>query len=212
MASELDFYKIPITIESFTAANFLAKIRIKYEYQRSGHNYIYNAPTNKLRQVGNLLNFRGTLSFGNIAFGILSEMLIYKDLTDYLHNNLKKDVSMIDKNFVYNFIIGKFDSGFDFIKDGIEIDIKHYSTHICKTSNEILSYNLLVDKKQFSNHQANLYIQTFTLIDNNIPYIVIGGYATKDMLVLNHRFKNPAYFCKVSDLLSYENLKNIYFQ
>ncbi len=32
MANILDFHKIPIELEAFTTANFLAKIRIKYEY------------------------------------------------------------------------------------------------------------------------------------------------------------------------------------
>lgn len=104
MANISDFYKIPIGLEAFTTANFLAEIRIKYEYQRTGHNYNYNITTNELKNIANILGFNGSLSFGNIAFGILSEVLIYKDLTNYLYNNLN-NISMIDKKFKYNLVI-----------------------------------------------------------------------------------------------------------
>lgn len=74
-----------------------------------------------------------------------------------------------------------------------------------------MELNLLVDKKQYDNHQADIYIQTFTLVENNEPYIVIAGYAIKNMLSLNLRFQNPAYCCSVSQLLTYDDLKKQYF-
>lgn len=207
-----NFYKIPVELESFMAANFLAKIRIKYEYQRAGHNYNYNNSANELQNIGKMLGFTGSFSLGNIAFGILSEMLIYKDLTEHLYKNLNNNMSMINKNFKYNLVVGEFDQGYDFIKDKFEIDVKHYSTRIFTNTQEILNYNLLVDQKQYNNHQADIYIQSFTLAENNKPYIIIAGYAQKDMLVLNSNFPNSAYCCKVINLLTYKNLKNRYFQ
>ena len=216
MASISDFYKIPIELEAFTTANFLAEIRIKYEYQRTGHNYNYNIITNELKTIANIVGFNGSLSFGNIAFGILSEILIYKDLTDHLENNLSLNQKMINQNFEYNLTIGAYDNGFDYTKTKAEkkyeIDVKNYSTHICQTENEILKYKLLVDKKQFNNHKADIYMQSFILIDNsNKPYIVIAGYATINMLTLKSQLPNPAYYCNVSQLLTYDDLKKQYF-
>ena len=220
MASIADFYKIPIELEAFTTANFLAEIRIKYEYQRTGHNYNYNIITNELKNIANIVGFNGSLSLGNIAFGILSEILIYGDLTNYLKTNYLKDnlipnQIMINQNFEYNLTIGAYDKGFDYTKTKAktkyEMDVKHYSTHICQTDKEILRLKLLVDQKQYKNHQADIYIQSFTLIENNKPYIVIAGYATKNMLTLNSQLPNPAYCCSVSQLLTYDDLKKQYF-
>jgi hypothetical protein len=121
-------------------------------------------------------------------------------------------MSMIDKKFKNNLVIGEFDCGFDFKKDQTEIDVKNYATKICKNDQEILKCNLLIDKKQYNNHQADIYIQSFILIDDsNKPYIVIAGYATKNMLTLNSRFQKPAYCCSVSQLLTYDDLKKQYF-
>lgn len=211
MAQIPDFYSIPIGLESFATANFLAKIRIEYEYQRSGHLYNYSNPSKYWQNIGNLLNFKGTLSNGNIPFGILAELLIYNDLTKYLKDNLQEKEKMIAQNFVYNLTIGAYDPGFDFKKDDLTIDVKHYANNICKSYTEMLEYRLLVDKKQFDNNQANLYIQTFSLVETNTPYIVIAGYSPSDMLKLNTKLPNPAYACKVDSLLTYNDLKKKYF-
>lgn len=215
MASISDFYKIPIGLEAFTTANFLAEIRIKYEYQRTGYNY--SIVTNELQKIAQSIGFNASLlSPGNIALGTLSEILIYKDLTDYLKKNLAPNQTLINQNFEYNLTIGAYDKGFDYTKTKAgkkyEIDVKNYSTHICQTDNEILKYKLLVDQKQYNNHQADIYMQSFILIDNsNKPYIVIAGYATRNMLTLKSQLPNPAYCCNVSQLLTYDDLKKQYF-
>lgn len=164
-----------------------------------------------MQDISKAVGFKGDLSFGNIAFGILAEILIYKDLTDYLYSDPNKKMAMVGQKFKYNLVIGDYDQGFDFIKNQNEIDVKHYGTHICKNLEEILKYQLLIDQKQYNNHQADIYIQSFTMINNNKPYIVIAGYATKSQLTLNKSMQNPAYSCKVVNLLTYHDLKTNYF-
>lgn len=211
MANINQFYHIPIDLEAFTAANFLANIRIRYEYQRSGHHYQYNSPSKELTQIAQLLGFQGNLSLGNIAFGILSEMLIFKDLTDYLYSDPNKKLNMVGQNFKYNLTIGDYDSGFDFRKGGAEIDVKHYATRICNSLQEVEKYQLLIDRKQYNNHKADIYIQSFTTMGQNRPYITVAGYATSDMLTINTNLPNPAYACRVTNLLSYDDLKQRFF-
>ena len=122
---------------------------------------------------------------------------------------------MIQENFIYNLIIGAYDGGYDFIKgkNGIDytIDVKCYGTKIFKPIDEIDKFNLLVDQRQFDNYRASIYIQTFLLIDSNQLLLIIAGYAISNMLTLDKSKPQPAYRCKVSDLLPYSDLKLKYF-
>ncbi|ANV97338.1 hypothetical protein BBW65_00210 [Helicobacter enhydrae] len=221
------FYCIPIDKEVFIVANYLARLRSFYEFKRGG--YDYNEPSSLMQQMNNDLfcnENKLDLANGNIAIGILAEMLIFRDLTQYLHN-LASD-NMINQCFQYNLKIGSYDGGFDFCKiiklacnnrvyprelfHNINIDIKCYGTESISTEERAYSLNLLVDAEQFNNHKADIYMQTFVLKNNDGYFLLIAGYATIDMLAFNDRFPKQAYCCLVSNLLPYDTFKETYFQ
>lgn len=230
MVNQNDFYCIRISPEAFITANYLAKIRNPYEFQRNGHLYSYDEPTYQMQTILQALMPTyppAELSKGNTAIGILSEMLIFDDLTKYLQHRyfeirqkpfqnqipytLTLQQFMIEQSCCYHLVIGSYDNGCDIRKNDISIDIKCYGNKIIENIDEITNLNLLVDKRQFDNFKANIYIQTFILNNNNGLFLVVAGYAESDKLALNSNFPNPAYCCSVSNLSSYELLKNSIF-
>lgn len=223
MSSKNVFYYINITSEAFIAANYLAKLRNLYEFQRNGHLYIYDKPTYQMEAIQKTLQLPFLeLSKGNTAIGILSEMLIFNDLTKYIqqkHFQAQQEFQspktlqqfMIEQSCCYRLGIGSYDNGFDISKNDTKIDIKCYGNKIVENTNEIENLNLLVDKRQFSNSKADIYIQTFILNNNDKLFLIIAGYANNNMLVLNSTFQNPAYCCQISNLLPYEHFRENYF-
>lgn len=199
---------IPITPNGVITADYLASLRLNYEYRRVGYNY------KQISQVSSYINdFFGSnliTTPSNISIGILAELLIYRDLTDYLHN---KNSDMIQECFQYNLTIGAYDKGFDIIKNDKKIDIKCYATHIVTDIDEVSRLNLLVDKEQYEHKEsgADLYMQTFIIHNSNGMFLYIAGYAESNELHLNTNFPKPAYCCSVNSLHSYEELKQNYF-
>lgn len=199
---------IPITPNDLITANYLANLRLNYEYRRIGYNY------EQISQVSfHINNFFGSnliTTPSNITIGILAELLIYRNLTHYLYS---KNSNMIQECFQYNLTIGAYDKGFDIIKNDKKIDIKCYATHIVTDIDEISRFNLLVDKEQYEHKEsrANLYIQTFIINNSDGLFLYIAGYAESNELHLNTNFPKPAYYCSVNSLHSYEELKQKYF-
>lgn len=225
MTSENNFYFINITPETFITANHLAKIRNPYEFQRSGHLYNYDKTTYQMQTMQNMLmlTYPLELSRGNTAIGILSELLIFDDLTKHIqqkYQNLQNSFTpnipslqqfMVEQSCCYHLIIGSYDNGFDIQKNDIKIDIKCYGNKIIEDINQINNLNLLVDERQFSANKADIYIQTFILKDNNKLFLIVAGYAENSKLILNPHFQNPAYCRCVSELLPYKHFKEKYF-
>lgn len=199
---------IQITPNDIIVADYLASLRLKYEYRRSGYNY------EQISQASCYINkFFGEKLIttpSNIALGILAELLVYRDLTNHLYN---KNSDMIQEYFQYYLTIGAYDRGFDIIKKNKKIDIKCYATHIVIDTNEMSRLNLLVDKEQYEHieSRADLYMQTFIIHNNNGLFLYIAGYAESSELYLNMHFPKPAYCCSVNNLHSYKELKQKYF-
>lgn len=223
MSTKKDFVKIEINKNDIICANYLANIRHMFEYRRNGMEYDYSKLSSAAIELNKFYNEPLITSKGNIAFGILAELIIYRDLSNFLYENFNNNPStkneiqkhMINSNFKYLLTIGSYDGGFDFTKSVnnkiYEIDIKNYGSKICNYC-EIHRYNLFIDEKQYNNHQADIYVQTFNCFIDKKFYLVIAGYATKDMLQYNTQAKNICYSCKVEDLLSFSDLKEKYFK
>lgn len=199
---------LKISPNDIIVANYLADLRLNYEYKREGYNY--GQMSKASLYINKFFNQNLITTPSNIPLGILAEMLIYKDLTSYL---CSKNSNMIQESFQYHLTIGYYDKGFDIIKKDKKIDIKCYATCIIKDSNELSRLNLLVDREQYEHtaSMADLYIQTFIIHNNEGLFLYVAGYAKSDELHLNTRFPKPAYCCSVNDLHSYENLKQQYF-
>ncbi len=198
---------IQITPNDIIVADYLANLRLKYEYRRSGYNY------EQISRASCYINcvFGANLitTPSNIALGILAELLVYRDLTNYLDS---KNLDMIQEYFQYYLTIGAYDRGFDIIKKDKKIDIKCYATHIVVENDEISRLNLLVDMEQYEQEsRADLYMQTFIIHNSDGLFLYIAGYAESNELYLNRHFPKPAYCCSVNDLHSYEELKQKYF-
>ena len=199
---------IQIEPNDIIVANYLASLRLNYEYRRSG--YDYKQISESSLHINKFFDTKLITTPSNIAIGILAELLVFGDLTKYLAN---KGSNMIQEKFQYNLTIGAYDKGFDIIKQDKKIDIKCYGTKVICDINEISRFNLLVDKEQYEHTQsrADLYIQTFIVQRDKNIFLYIAGYATSSDLQLNTRFPKPAYCCSVNALHSYEELKQRYF-
>ena len=199
---------IQIKPNDIIVANYLADLRLNYEYRRSGYDY-QQMPESSLH-INKFFNAELITTPSNIIIGILAELLVFSNLTKHLAN---KDSDMIQERFQYNLTIGAYDRGFDIIKNDKKIDIKCYGTKIIGDISEISRLNLLVDREQYEHTQsrADLYIQTFIVQKNEGIFLYIAGYATSNDLQLNTRFPKPAYCCSVNALHAYEELKQRYF-
>ena len=199
---------IQITQNDIITADYLANLRLNYEYRRIGYNYM------QISQVSSYINNFFKLNLittpSNITIGILAELLIYRNLTHYLYN---KNLNMIKECFQYNLTIGTYDKGFDIVKNDKKIDIKCYATHIVANIDEIFRFNLLVDAEQYRHKEsrADLYIQTFIVHNGDGLFLYIAGYAESSELYLNTNFPKPAYCCSVDNLHTYDELKRKYF-
>lgn len=200
-------YTIPITFQSIITANFLASLRLPYEYRRGG--YDYQELSDPAFYINNFFHYNFITTPSNIALGILSELLLYQDLTQYL---LSQTNNLINEKFECNLGIGAYDGGYDFIKNNQKIDAKCYATKTFSDIDEISKFNLLVDELQYDNHKADIYIQTFILHDASGLQLVVAGYAYSQELKLNKKFPQPAYCLPVRSLYSYDKLKLKYFR
>lgn len=198
---------IQITPNSVITADYLASLRLNYEYKREGYDYGQIAPASW--HINNFFGVNLITTPSNIPIGILAELLIYKDLTLRLCG---KNSSMIQEFFQYHLTIGAYDKGFDIVKNDKKIDIKCYAKRIITSPDELSHLNLLVDKEQYETEsRADLYIQTFIMPNINGLFLYVAGYAESNGLLLNEHFPKPAYCCPVNNLHSYDELKQKYF-
>ncbi len=190
---------VDISNEMYNAAVFFAKQRIVYEYPRKGYG--------KYDEKHHLQN---------LIFGYLGEFSFLSIVTEHFKIKYKgvNDRDRFDKikkeQFVYNFIIGTVDDGFDFKIKNKEIDVKTYGTKLLKLNENISKYNLLIDERQAKNHIADIYVQTFITGDNKPEKVVLSGYY-EGLPPINNRFPKPAHAIQVSQLKSIENLLEKYF-
>lgn len=83
MSTKKDFVKIEINKNDIICANYLANIRHMFEYSRNGMEYDYSKLSSAAIELNKFYNEPLITSKGNIAFGILAELIIYRDLSNF---------------------------------------------------------------------------------------------------------------------------------
>lgn len=190
---------IDVSNDMLQTATFLAKQRIIFEYPRAGYG--------TYSQENHLIN---------LQYGYIGELSFLKFITEHLNNKYsslnpnERFQNLKNKKFSYNLIIGQTDDGFDFQVKNNEIDIKTYGTKLLSSINDIFRYNLLIDKRQAKNHQADIYIQVFIIGNNKPEKCVLAGFY-EGLPSLNSRFPQPAHAIPVPQLFTMDEFLEKFF-
>lgn len=213
--------KIQIQREDLITANYLANLRKPYEFRRRGYEYETIPATGE--SINKMFGSELITTSSNIVYGLLAELLVYRDLTEKLYASIEgqdnqKQAKMIQEEFIYSIRIGQYDQGYDFVKkidcnENLLVDIKCYASRITKNKEEIDKYNIYVDQEQFDANKGKkiVYIQTFILQEDSKLFLYVGGYAMSNELVFDSECKIPAYRIKIRDARSYNELIKNFF-
>lgn len=219
---------IPVTKEHIITADKLATIRELYEFRRDGYNYNnQNSPVHQ--RISQLYGIE-IHSKSNLLTGILFEICLFKEISNQLKEKIRQEPNypnnpenqdryishrMIQMNFSYGFVIGKFDDGYDYQiirnNQNFNIDAKMYGTKLFTNQNQVQNHNLLVDERQFNRNVATQYIQGFLIDNNNSLSIYVAGWANANQLTYMENINN-CYAISVRNLQPINTLIDFIYQ